>query len=176
MLKKNLYQSEIQPDVGSALSVEEREGLSSSFEWTDTVETGVKKRRFDVHKVILLAHDLFVINLAFGISAFLDGFGLHLHGNWTLSAVFLLFSLFLISFFHSYDLYNYHTLFLEKDHLVNFAKSFFWGMLTVCITALVSDQYHVIKEGNPVFGVTFFVGIAVLLLRRFIWSHLINFL
>ena len=114
MLEKNLYQPERQPDYGSVSTVEERKGLVSSFEWTDDVPEGLRTSRFSFYKLILFLHDLLVINFAFGISAFFAGTNFYMHGNWPQAFVLFIFSFFFVSFFHTYDLYDYHNLFLQR--------------------------------------------------------------
>ena len=176
MLKKNLHEPQEYTDFDTALNVEEREGLISFSKWTDDVHEERRARRFSFYKLILFLHDLLLINFAFGISAFFAGLGFYLQGDGPQAWLLLMCSLFFVSFFHSYGLYDAHNLFLPRTHLVRFAKSFCWGTLTLLILGVLNSRYHEIAGGLPILRITFFAGLGVMLLSRFISSHLINFL
>ncbi len=86
--------------------------------------------------------------------------------------VILTVSLAAISFFPTYHLYNYHVIFLFKNHLKNTGKAYCWGILTVGIIMLVFEWSDIVDTNiKLLFVSTSIAAIALLLLSRYFWEH-----
>lgn len=116
-------------------------------------------------------HDMIAVILAFGFGAWITGLSPFLSESLT----FFILSLMVIAFFPTYNLYNYHLIFLSKNHLVRLIKSFGWSLLSLAIIAFLY-AYPDFLEGNYAIPLIFSAAIGVLVLSRFFWDYMLNFL
>jgi len=118
----------------------------------------VSKRRkiglFLLYKSALIANDLIAVGLTFGLGLWITGLDFFEKGNLSYFVVLLALSFVVVAFFSSYNLYNYHLIFLKKNHLTNLLKSFFWSLITLTIIAFLYTSPYL-------FGDIFYYGIIL---------------
>lgn len=76
----------------------------------------------------------------------------------------VVFSWIMISFFTTYNLYNYHIIFLRTAHLINLAKSFFWSALSFCIIVFLYMWPNLFQDNALFIGIFLFAGVLIFLL------------
>ena len=107
---------------------------------SDALTRGMGRSRVSPYKLALLAHDVLAALVAFSFGAWITG----LNSALQMSAIhvfsFALLPLIAISFFQTYNLYNYHLIFFSKNHVLNLLKSLAWGLLTLGIVALDEEN------------------------------------
>ena len=79
-----------------------------------------KVNAFSPYKPALFAHDIILAGLTFGFGSWITGLGFFEKESLSYSVVLLALSLVVVAFFSSYNLYNYHLIFLKKKHLTKF--------------------------------------------------------
>jgi undecaprenyl-phosphate galactose phosphotransferase len=141
----------------------------------DTLKGIARRRRVSPYRLALFAHDLFIITGAFGLGTWISGVSFFLWDRPIQSIGLLILALIVISYFPTYNLYNYHYIFLRKSHLASLIKSYVWGAFTVGIIIFLYTYPHYL-EGRLAIFILFFVAIALLLLSRFVSDHLLNIL
>ena len=143
----------------------------------DVVSKKNKKKAFSPYKPVLFINDLVAAILAFGIGSWIAGLGFFEKGNLSISAVLLALSVVAISFFSSFSLYNYHIIFLKRNHLIGLFKSFFWNLITFAIIAFLYTLPNLFSEISPITGLFFLVAAAgMMLFARFFSNHQLNLL
>jgi exopolysaccharide biosynthesis polyprenyl glycosylphosphotransferase len=132
---------------------------------------------FSPYKPALIANDLIAAGLSFGLVLWITGLGFFEKGNLSYSVVLLAFSFVVVAFFSSYNLYNYHLIFLKKNHLTNLLKSFFWSLITFTIIAFLYTSPYLFG-GIPFVTVLFYLiaVIGIMLFARFFSDYLLNLL
>jgi len=130
------------------------------------------KNRFFSYKFGLVIHDLILVLLAFGLGGRITNFNFNMEGDVSQILILFILSLVVISFFPTFNLYNYHLIFLKKKHMESLAKSFGWSLLTLgIITAIFmlpqfSLNYYLIAA-------IFLIAVGMMLLSRFFWHQLL---
>ncbi len=150
------------------------EGLEPSpfYEETDTSSKQSMKNRFFSYKFGLVIHDLILVLLAFGLGGRITNFNFNMEGDVSQTVILFVLSLVVISFFPTFNLYNYHLIFLKRKHMASLAKSFGWSLLTLgIITAIFmlpqfSLNYYLIAA-------IFLIAVGMMLLSRFFWYQLL---
>ena len=133
------------------------------------------RNRISPYKVGLCVHDIIAALLAFGLSAWITGLSTSSGVNLAHWLSFAVLPLIAISFFQTYNLYNYHLIFFSKNHLVNLIKAFVWSLLSLSINAFLL-AYPDSLEGTAVILFIFLAAIGILLVSRFFGDQLLNVL
>jgi exopolysaccharide biosynthesis polyprenyl glycosylphosphotransferase len=143
----------------------------------DVVSKGRKIGLFLFYKSALIANDLITAGLTFGLGSWITGSGFWGKGNLSYSVVLLAFSLVVMAFFSSYNLYNYHFIFLKKNHLTGLLKSFFWSLMTFTIIAFLYTSPYLFGD-IPFITVLFYLAAVtgIMLFARFFSDYLLNLL
>jgi len=144
---------------------------------SDVVSKGRKIDLFLFYKSALIANDLIAAGLSFGLGSWITGSGFWGKGNLSYSVVLLAFSLVVVAFFSSYNLYNYHYIFLKKNHLTSLLKSFFWSLITFTIIAFLYTSPYLF--GNiPFITILLYLipVIGIMLFAKFFSDYLLNLL
>ena len=129
------------------------------------------------YKPALLANDIMAAGLTFGLGSWITGLGFFEKGSLNYSVVLLALSFVTLAFFSSYNLYNYHLIFLKKNHLISLLKSFFWSMITFTIIVFVYTSPYLF--GNiPFITVLFYLAAVtgIMLFAKFFSEYLLNLL
>ena len=83
----------------------------------------IMRNRFFSYKFGLAIHDLIIVLLAFGLGGLITDFSFYMEGDFSQAIILCILSLVVISFFPTFNLYNYHLIFLKKKHMANIGKS-----------------------------------------------------
>ena len=142
---------------------------------SDALTKGVMRGRVSPYKVGLFVDDLIAALFAFGFAAWIAGLSTSVGVNLIHWLSFAVFPLIAISFFQTYNLYNYHLIFFSKNHLINLAKAFGWSLLTLSIIAFLI-AYPDSLEGTAVILLIFLGAIGILLVSRFLGDKLLHVL
>jgi len=142
---------------------------------SDALTKKIGRNRISPYKVGLCVHDIIAALLAFGLSAWITGLSTSSGVNLVHWLSFAVLPLIAISFFQTYNLYNYHLIFFSKNHLINLAKAFGWSLLSLSIIAFLL-AYPDILEGTGVILLIFLGAIGILLVSRFFGDQLLNVL
>jgi len=130
-----------------------------------------------VYKTVLLISDLASAIGAFFVILLFAGWGSYLKGDAGKILGLIVLSLTTISFFRTYRLYSYHYLYSRKKHLNSLFKAFCWSTLTLAIILFLFNSSTLLRNNFYGFSSMLLVGAcALLLLSRFLWSHLLDFL
>ena len=145
--------------------------LQPLYKVIDTTSKKIGRNKFLLYKFWLAVNDFIIVLLAFGLSGLIIGSGFFMRENFSLTAALCILSLVVLAFFPTFNLYNYHQIFLKKKHLANLVKSFGWSLVTLGIITFIyicpqSTNYYLIY-------IIFLFALLMLLLSRFFWSHLI---
>ena len=136
-----------------------------------------KVNPFSPYKSALFISDLLAAFLTFGLGSWITGLGFFEKGNLSYSIVLLAFSFVVIAFFTSFNLYNYHIIFLKKNHLTSLFKSFFWSLVTYAIIAFLYTFPNLFGDTSLITGLFFFIAVAgIMLFARFFSDYLLNLL
>ena len=127
-----------------------------------------KINAFSPYKQALIANDLIAAGLTFGLGSWITGLGFFEKGNLSYSAVLLTLSFVVVAFFSSYNLYNYHLIFLKKKHLTSLLKSFFWSLITFTIIAFLYTFPYLLGDISIITGLFYLIAVAgIMLFARF---------
>jgi len=150
------------------------EGLEPSpfYKETDRPSKQIMKNKFFSYKFWLVIHDLILVLLAFGLGGWITNFNFNMRGDITQSAILFILSLVVISFFPTFNLYNYHLIFLKRKHMTSLVKSFGWSLLTLgIITAIfMLPQFFL---NYYLVAAIFLIAVGMMLLSRFFWHQLL---
>ncbi len=136
-----------------------------------------KINTFSPYKPALIACDLITAGLTFGLGSWITGLDLFEKGNLSYSVVLLAFSFVVVAFFSSYNLYNYHLIFLKKNHLTSLLKSFFWSLITFTIITLLYTSPYLFGDIPFIKGLFYLITvIGIMLFARFFSDYLLNLL
>jgi len=141
----------------------------------------VSKRRkiglFLLYKSALIANDLIAVGLTFGLGLWITGLDFFEKGNLSYFVVLLALSFVVVAFFSSYNLYNYHLIFLKKNHLTNLLKSFFWSLITLTIIAFLYTSPYLFGDIPFITGLFYLIAvIGIMLFAKFFSDYLLNLL
>jgi len=142
---------------------------------SDALTKKIGRNRISPYKVGLCVHDIIAALLAFGLSAWITGLSTSSGVNLVHWLSFAVLPLIAISFFQTYNLYNYHLIFFSKNHLINLVKAFGWSLLSLSIIAFLL-AYPDSLEGTGVILLIFLGAIGILLVSRFFGDQLLNVL
>ncbi|MCD4665137.1 MAG: sugar transferase [Bacteroidales bacterium] len=144
---------------------------------SDVVSNKNKTNSFLLYKQALLLNDLIAAGLAFGLGSWITGLGFFEKGNLCYSTVLLALSFVLVAFFSPFNLYNYHIIFLKRNHLTSLFKSFFWSLVTFVIITFLYTFPNLFGGISTITGLFFFIAIVgIMLFARFFSDHLLNLL
>lgn len=161
----------------NAQSSDETMKLTPFFKKSDVVSPRIKIGSFSFHKSALIANDLIAAGLTFGLGSWISGSGFFWKENLSYSVISLVLSFVVVAFFSSYNLYNYHLIFLKKNHLTSLLKSFFWSLITFTVIALLYARPYLFGNIPLITGLIYLITIAVIMLfARFFSDYLLNLL
>ncbi len=145
----------------------------------ETLSDEIRRNRVSPYKFALLAHDLLVLFLAFGLGSWIAGFGSYFEQDWRQAIILIIPSLTILSFFPTYNLFNYHSIFLARNNLLGLVKALALALLTFSIIGLLFSYPEMLNEG-PALPLILIASLFVLLLSRFFKDYryilLLNFL
>lgn len=145
---------------------------SPFYKVSDTPSKKNMKRIFFSYKFWLIIHDLIIVFIGFGLGALIIDSSFFMGGDLIKAVILCILSLVVLSFFSTFNLYNYHLIFLKKKHMANIGKSFAWGLFTYGIITSIYvwpqslSNYYLIS-------IIFMIGIGMMLLSRFFWFQLL---
>jgi exopolysaccharide biosynthesis polyprenyl glycosylphosphotransferase len=139
----------------------------------DALTRVMGRTRVSPYKLGLLVSDVLAAFVAFAFGAWVVGLNSVLKTSAIHVFSFALLPLIAISFFQTYNLYNYHLIFFSRNHVLNLIKSLAWGLLTLSIVAFVLLYPHFL-EATGVILFIFAAAIFILLVSRFLGDHLLN--
>ena len=142
------------------------------YKETDRPSKKIMKNKFFSYKFGLVIHDLIIVLLVFGLGGWITDFNFNMKGDINQSAILFIVSLVVISFFPTFNLYNYHLIFLKRKHMTGLVKSFGWSLLTLgIITAIfMSPQFFL---NYYLVAAIFLIAVGMMLLSRFFWHQLL---
>lgn len=97
----------------------------------DTGFPKIRRVRSVTYKAALVLHDLLVVLLAFGLTAWLSHSGYYEIHNFAQAVTLYLICLIAIAFYPSQNLYNYHLIYSKKYHLIGQIKSTVLSLLAL---------------------------------------------
>ena len=140
---------------------------------SDAVSKRMGRSRISPYKVALVAHDILMTGLAFGLGVVIIGFGFFMRGNSAQFGSLFVVSLMVIAFFPTYNLYNYHRIFSGNRHLARLSKSFVWSLLSISIVFFLY-RWEDLFEETLLVPVIFLVTTGLMLVRGFLWDQTLN--
>lgn len=144
---------------------------------SNVVSKKSKTNPFSPYKTALFINDLIAAGLTFGLGSWITGLGFFEKGNLSYFTVLLALSFVVIAFFSSFNLYNYHIIFLKRNHLTSLFKSFFWSLVTYAIIAFLYTFPNLFGDTSLITGLFFFIAVAgIMLFARFFSDYLLNLL
>jgi len=150
------------------------EGLEPSPFYKETVTPSKQsmKNRFFSYKFGLVIHDLIIVLLVFGLGGSITNFNFNMEGDISQVVILFILSLVVISFFPTFNLYNYHLIFLKRKHMASIVKSFGWSLLTLgIITAIFMLPQFFLNYYLD--AAIFLIAVGMMLLSRFFWHQLL---
>ena len=147
--------------------------LPPFYKVTDTSLKKKMRNRFFSYKFGLVIHDLIIVLLAFGLVGLIIDFSFYMKGDLSQAVILCILSLVVLAFYPTFNLYNYHLIFLKKKHMASLVKSFGWSLLTlgiitaILIWPLFLSKYYLIS-------IIFLIVIGMVLLSRFFYDQLLN--
>ncbi|MBW1863174.1 MAG: exopolysaccharide biosynthesis polyprenyl glycosylphosphotransferase [Deltaproteobacteria bacterium] len=156
-------------------SVEKTLQFTPLLKGSDAISKDFRRRGFSLYKFSLFVHDLIMINLAFGLSTWITGLSIFILGDLIQSLILLILSLIILSFFPTFNLYNYHHIFFQKSHSNNLVKAFGWSLPALGIVVFLF-AYPQTLQGNSSVWLIFIFAIGLLIISRFLWDHILNIL
>ena len=139
---------------------------------SNTLPLNIKGARFSMYKFLLFLQDFITINLGFYLITWFLWGDIYFESLNNFLLV-LVFSLVILGFFPTFKLYSYHHIFYQKRHLKILTKAF---GLSIISFALIYFVYHypINLEGKTAYFLAAFASIAILLISRFFWSHILE--
>jgi len=137
----------------------------------------ITQQKWSVHwasfyKLVLFLNDFILTLLGLVLGLWLTGMDFSSLLNMIQSFVILTISFVAISFFSTFNLYNYHFVFLFKNHLKNIIKAAFWGFLTIGLILIIYASPDLLHKNHQVFlPIITMVAIFLLLLSRSFWKN-----
>ncbi len=163
--------------MASTQSSDEALELVPLINRSNVVSKKNKINAFSPYKLALIANDLIAAGLTFGLGSWITGLGFFEKGNLSYSVVLLALSFVVVAFFSSYNLYNYHLIFLKKNHLTSLLKSFFWSLVTFTIIAFLYTFPNLFGDIPLITGLFYLIAVAgIMLFARYFSDYLLNLL
>ena len=134
-----------------------------------------QRRRFFTYKTTLITHDLLIVLAAFLLNVKLFENHIVYSANWLGLLGLLFFSLVIIAFFSSYNLYNYHLIFRPQYHVFNILKSFTMSLISLSM-AIGICLWQDMLESHYFIPTILVVAFTVMICSRFIWNQVLNLL
>ncbi len=136
-----------------------------------------KLSHLPIYTFVLISCDILTAIVAFLLGLQITGHSVYLWGDLEAVIGLVILSSATVSFFPTYHLYNYHSLFSRTVHLKNLAKAFSWSTLTVIIIVFFLNSSRLLSEHFHLFLILLLCStIILLLLSRYFWDHFLNFL
>ena len=139
----------------------------------DTISWKLMQIRYISYKATLICLDIMLVCLAFGLSAWSSGYKFDFGEHLIQSIILIVFALITLSFFKTFNLYNYHLIFSKKIHLKNFGKSIGWSMFVFSLIIAIYIWPRILVH-NYFIPVLFLIAMGILLLSRFFSNQLLN--
>ena len=132
----------------------------------ETLGDEIRRNQVSPYKFALLAHDLLVIFLAFAFGVWIAGLGPYFVQDWRQSIILFIPSLIILGFFPTYNLFNYHAIFLAGNNLLGLVKAFALALLTLSIVGFLFTYPEMLDEGHAL-PLIFIAALFILLISRF---------
>lgn len=158
------------------MSSENLENLLGSvpiFKGSGIISNRTISSRFSPFRFLLFVLDLAAAIVSFSLAAWANGLGFFMAGDLRQYMVLVILALIPIGFYPTFQLFSYHQIFLRRSHLKNLGKAF---CLTILAYILILAIYHnaLVLEGKTALLGVFVVAVAVLVISRFLWNHILN--
>lgn len=138
----------------------------------EALSLNIRNARFSMYKFMLFLQDFLTINLGLYLAARFLSIEIF-NGGLINFLVIVVISLVILGFFPTFKLYSYHQIFYRKRHLTFLTKAFCLGLLSIGIILFVFD-YSIDLEGKTAYFIIAFSAIAILLISRFLWNHILD--
>jgi len=142
---------------------------------SDASRRRVRIGSFSPLKLAVGLQDFLVVSFAFFATARLSGLGPVLRGDLSEELVVLVLVGLVLGFFPASHLYNYHYIFQKKRHAALIARACAWSSLPIGMLFFFNAYPRAI-EGPLMIPVLSIAALAVLILSRFYWEYLLEFL
>ena len=142
---------------------------------SDAIAKRVGILQFSPYKLALFVHDVGAVLVAFVLSAWITGLSPFLWYNTAELVSFFMLAPVLPAFFITYNLYNYHLIFLRKSHLFNLSKAFAWSLFSLSVVALILVYPDLFKTTSLI-PLIFLAAVGVVLVSRFFGDQLLHVL
>ncbi len=139
----------------------------------DTISWKLMRVRYVSYKAALICLDIMLVCLAFGLSAWSSGYKFDFGENLIQLIILIVFALITLSFFKTFNLYNYHLIFSKKIHLINFGKSVGWSMFVFSLIVSIYMWPRILAHDYFI-PVLFLIAMGILLLSRFFSNQMVN--
>ena len=134
----------------------------------------IKTRRFYFYQLALFFQDVILIFLSFliaaGCTVFRAGTDLGLRDH----LMIMLPALMMLSFFPTFRLYNYHSIFLRRYHLIGVARALCWGLFSSGAMYFLYGGSGALISNFSVLGMLI-PAIFLLFIGRRAWNQMIDF-
>lgn len=141
-------------------------------------KTKITPRKWSVHsgyKIALFFNDFIMAALGLVLGLWISGMDFSLVVNTTQFIVILVIFFVAISFFSTFNLYNYNFIFLLKNHLVNIIKAIFWGFMAIGLITFIYNSPDFLYKNHYIFLILITMAATVLLLlSRSFWKNQLN--
>ncbi len=130
-----------------------------------------------IYSYILVSIDILSAIGGMIIGLWLTGWSIFLWNDAEAICGLIILALAFISFFPTYQLYSYHTLFSKKEHLVNLAKSYCWSLAVLCVFLFLINMSTLLTYYYYQFLALLLFGTGItLLVSRYKEKYFLNFL
>lgn len=169
----NEIQIEDKNDMSTDSNIESRLDFIPLFKSSDVLSKRIIKSRFSPFRFLLFTLDLIAIVFSFSLASWINGTGFFMEGDLRQYLVLIIISLIPLSFYPTFQLFSYHQIFLERNHVKNLFKAF---CLTVLSYLIIMVIYHnpLVLEGKAAFLGILFGAVLLLIISRFLWNYVLN--
>ncbi len=134
----------------------------------------IKTRRFYFYQLALFCQDLSLVFLSFILAARATGFRAGFDTWWRDYLMIMLPAFMMLSFFPTFRLYNYHSIFLRAYHLVGIARALCWGLFSSGAMYFLYGGTGSLISNFAVLGMII-PALFLLFIGRRAWNQLIDF-
>ncbi len=160
-------------NITSMRTEEEALKLAQFDKVPDSPSKKIMRNRFFYYKLGLAIHDFIIVFLTFGLGGLIIDSSSYIDGNLSQAPILCILTLIVLSFFPTFNLYNYHLIFLKNKHMASLVKSFGWSLLTLgVITAIF--MWPQLFSNYYLLAIIFLIAIVMMLLSRFFSEQLLN--
>src|SRR4030042_2419380 len=140
---------------------------------SDAISRRIRRSRFANYRILLFVLDVIAIIAGFSLAAWIYGLGFFMMGDLKEYLILVILSLIPLSFYPTFQLFDYHRIFFQRNHIINLAKAFCLGMISIIIIILIYE-YPLLLEGRVALLGIFVVALIFLIISRFLWNYILN--